>query len=94
MSWSRIDGNIESPDPNEQFAVLDLAFDPRLGGILYASTNSRGVLRSRDGGATWEAINEGLPLLNVPYLEIDPDVPGGLFAVSGGAGVWAFRGVQ
>ena len=89
-SWFRIDGSIETPDPNEQFVFLDLAFDPRLGGILYAATYSRGVLRSRDGGATWETISDGLPLLNVSRLEIDPNVPGGLFAVTEGAGVWAF----
>ena len=90
-TWSRTDGDIETPDPNEQFYYQDLAFDPRLGGILYASSYSRGVFRSRDGGATWEAINEGLPLLNVSRLEIDPNVPGGLFVVTGGAGVWAYR---
>lgn len=90
-SWFRIDGGIETPDPNEQFVFVDLAFDPRLGGILYVSTQSRGVLRSRDGGATWEEINEGLPLLNVSRLEIDPNVPGGLFVVTEGAGVWEFR---
>ncbi|HEX6901847.1 MAG TPA: hypothetical protein VF789_19155 [Thermoanaerobaculia bacterium] len=90
-TWFRTDGDIERPDPNEQLAFLDLAFDPRLGGILYVSTQSRGVLRSRDGGATWETIREGLPLLNVSRLEIDPNVPGGLFAVTEGAGVWEFR---
>lgn len=85
-SWFRIDGGIESPDPNEQFTYLDLAFDPWQGGIFYAATRIRGVLRSRDGGATWEEINEGLPLLNVSRLEIDPNVLGGLFVVTEGAG--------
>jgi photosystem II stability/assembly factor-like uncharacterized protein len=93
-TWFRTDGDIEAPDPNEQFIYFDLAFDPRLGGILYAATYSRGVLRSRDGGATWEAITEGLPLLYVSRLEIDPNVPGGLFAVTEGAGIWQFRTVE
>jgi photosystem II stability/assembly factor-like uncharacterized protein len=67
----------------------DLEFDPRDGGILYAATRNRGIFRSRNGGDTWEPINAGLPLLDVRVLEVDPGTPGGLFAGTGGAGIWA-----
>lgn len=70
--------------------VRDLAFDPRNGGALYAATDT-GVFRSLNNGNTWEPINGGLPILNVLRLEIDPNVPGGLFASTDGAGIWSWE---
>jgi hypothetical protein len=52
-------------------SVHDLAIDPWDPGVLYASTGSAGVLRSLDGGSTWEPLNTGLPDLNVGSLVID-----------------------
>jgi photosystem II stability/assembly factor-like uncharacterized protein len=41
--------------------VLALLFDRDRRDVLYAVTYAHGVLRSRDGGATWESLNTGLP---------------------------------
>lgn len=41
--------------------VRQLLFDRARRNFLYAVTIKGGILRSRDGGATWEPLNEGLP---------------------------------
>jgi photosystem II stability/assembly factor-like uncharacterized protein len=41
--------------------VVDLLFDRVRRNVLYAVTLGDGVLRSRDGGVTWESLNAGLP---------------------------------
>ncbi|HEY9420707.1 MAG TPA: hypothetical protein VIW92_04775, partial [Thermoanaerobaculia bacterium] len=85
-TWRRIGGDFRPAGA----AFRDLAFDPRNGGVLYAATTV-GVFRSLDGGNTWEAINEGLGILDVLRLEIDPNVPGGIFASTDGAGIWSWE---
>ena len=89
-TWFEISGGIPR-DPFVTTFFTDLAFDPRNGGILYAATQNRGIFRSQNGGDTWEPINAGLPLLDVRVLEVDPGTPGGLFAGTGGTGIWAGR---
>jgi photosystem II stability/assembly factor-like uncharacterized protein len=41
--------------------VRELLFDRARRDVLYAVTVKDGILRSRDGGATWEPLNAGLP---------------------------------
>jgi photosystem II stability/assembly factor-like uncharacterized protein len=41
--------------------VNALALDPRQPSIVYAGL--AGVVKSKDGGATWAAVNSGLPLV-------------------------------
>ncbi|HEV2846394.1 MAG TPA: hypothetical protein VG477_16180, partial [Thermoanaerobaculia bacterium] len=89
--FKSLDGGVTwFPISQSPRVVRDLAFDARNGGVLYAATDS-GVFRSLDNGNTWEAINDGLPILNVLRLEIDPNVPGGLFASTDGAGIWVWE---
>ncbi len=40
--------------------------------LLYAAVLGAGVFRSRDGGRTWEACNQGLPHLQVMDLAVHP----------------------
>jgi photosystem II stability/assembly factor-like uncharacterized protein len=90
-TWVEIDPGFPPDILRGDPLFTDLAFDPRNGGILYAATENRGIFRSRNGGETWEPINAGLPLLDVRVLEVDPGTPGGLFAGTGGAGIWGAR---
>jgi len=47
--------------------------DPRNPGTAYADTYARGLLKTRDGGATWQTVGSGLPSLTVASpLIIDP----------------------
>jgi photosystem II stability/assembly factor-like uncharacterized protein len=50
--------------------VYQLLFDRVRPHVLYAVTYQDGLLRSRDGGVTWEQLNDGLPEpLNLPYYD-------------------------
>jgi photosystem II stability/assembly factor-like uncharacterized protein len=42
-------------------SVRELLFDRVRRDVLYAVTDRDGILRSRDGGTTWEPLNDGLP---------------------------------
>jgi photosystem II stability/assembly factor-like uncharacterized protein len=72
--------------------VLDLAFDRRHAGVIYAATYGDGVRRSRDGGATWEDAAPGLPAgpLAGPVTTIvqDPARSQRFYATPAGGGLW------
>ncbi|MFT6071350.1 MAG: photosystem II stability/assembly factor-like uncharacterized protein [Bacteriovoracaceae bacterium] len=52
---------------------LSVAYD-KSRNTLYGGTQSTGMVRSTDGGSTWEVFNKGLPVgdLIVPQIELDP----------------------
>ena len=64
--------------------VLALAIDPSMPTTLYAGTNSNGVYKSTDGGASWSAVTSGLIYLSVRALAIDPTAPNTLYAGTNG----------
>lgn len=95
VSWTPTSG----VPPNT--AAVSIAFDPSNTAVVYAGIvddigfltqgTAAGVLRSTDGGLTWNSFNEGLPRsgLNgrtVYGLSIDP--ASGLIYASTGAGVY------
>ena len=51
-------------------SVLCLAINPRSPSTLYAGTDTGGVFRSTDSGATWKAVNTGLTTTYVSALAI------------------------
>lgn len=67
--------------------ITRIVVDPTNPDIIYA--NPRGVIRSMDGGTTWEVIDDGI---HFPYwtkvitLDIDPNDPQRLYAGTGGTG--------
>jgi hypothetical protein len=65
-----------------------LAIDPSNHATLYAGTDSEGAFKSTDSGASWTAINSGLPDLTVNVLAIDPMTPSTLYASVYGDGVF------
>src|SRR5262249_13252409 len=66
--------------------VTAIAVDPLQETTLYSATD-RGVLRSTDGGATFERLSAGLPGGVVSGLAIQPDAPSTVYA-SGGIAVF------
>ena len=66
-------------------------------GIMYTGTYTNGVFKSEDGGATWIAASNGLPLpAQVTALIADPDggilvglYPGGVFRTTDGGDNWS-----
>lgn len=69
--------------------VGTVEIDPRNSQTLYAGTN-RGIFRSADGGASWNAVNNGLPasVSFVNSLGIDPSNPDTIYAATSGGGIF------
>ena len=66
--------------------AIDRNTDPD---TAYAGTNDQGVLVSRDGGASWEAFDDGLEGTRVTRLELSPTRPSMLYATLHHGGVWS-----
>jgi len=80
--------------------VSCVAVSPLDGNILYAGTDdveyhdrsrAEGVLKSLDGGKTWQHEDTGLSLLRVHCLTIDPHEPRRLYVGTGGSGAFVGR---
>jgi photosystem II stability/assembly factor-like uncharacterized protein len=87
--------------PNRRDEVLALAADPVTDRTFYAGLGSfsgfRGVLATRDSGATWRPVNQGLagvPVYSAEIASSDPDViyatlaPSGLAKSTDGGTTW------
>ncbi len=80
--------------------VTALLLDPATPSTLYAAT-ARGLYRSIDSGANWEASNRGLEGHSVLALAVDPAShmlyattdTGGVYRSPDGGGVWAAANV-
>jgi photosystem II stability/assembly factor-like uncharacterized protein len=84
--WHRV-GTIPGPP---QGRVSSLVVDRKHPDVLWAS-NDLGVLRSEDGGRTWEPFNAGLAragLVGPVELVRDPAVRGKLYAMPAGGGLF------
>jgi photosystem II stability/assembly factor-like uncharacterized protein len=67
--------------------VQSLAIDPSNPATLYAGTAyydnegyGRGIFKTTNGGASWSAVNSGLPAVDVRTVVIDPGNPATLYA--------------
>lgn len=71
--------------------VSNITIDPRDGTVVYAALQTGGVLRSRDGGSTFTAINAGLTSLRTSRgngVLVDPRDSATLYVGTEGAGVF------
>lgn len=66
--------------PNDD--VLTLVIDPKDSSTLYAGTSKQGMLKSIDGGATWDESSKGLGDGRIEALAIDPLQPATLYAAT------------
>lgn len=96
-----VDGGVTfAPATLPSSSVSSIAIEPGNDQILFAGTGDRGLLKSVDGGATWTASSNGLPVQSggpvVQNLWIDPtnldvmlaETPSGLARTSDGAANW------
>ena len=67
-SWSKLTG-IGLPDG---MYPVSLAVDPFDSNLLYAGVGGTGMLRSFDGGASWQPFSNGMGALTVWKIAIDP----------------------
>jgi IPT/TIG domain/S-layer homology domain len=65
-------------------AIIAIAADPTDPQTVYASSQYDGIFRSRDGGLSWQPINQGLLDAWITGLAIDPSNPSTLYASSYG----------
>jgi photosystem II stability/assembly factor-like uncharacterized protein len=71
--------------------VNDLAIDPANPQVVYAATNSGGVWRSDDGGATWALPGDELASRTIKWVEVDRANPATVWAGEdnpGNAALW------
>ena len=96
-SWTQLCLEVPSCGTGLDRYAADLAVDPNNADHLVVATNdlpfhdvigSQGVLESMDGGATWEHINDGLPVRRVSVVAFDPHRPGRLVIGTTGGGFY------
>jgi photosystem II stability/assembly factor-like uncharacterized protein len=69
-------------------SVTALAVDPTDPQTAYVASLYAGIFRTRDGGATWQAVNQGLQSFFIYALVLDPLQPTTLYAGTQGMFVW------
>jgi hypothetical protein len=74
-------------------AVARVVVDPRDADTIYAPTANYGVVRSTDGGRSWQSISEGLPENHMASLVVDSH-GAFLHAATVNRGVWEMPLVQ
>ena len=92
-SWNQLDIGVQNVD------VLALAIDNN--GIVYAGTDSAGMVFSRDGGESWIQANNGLTNLRISSLAVNSkgDVfagtfGGGIFCLTNATAAWTHTGLE
>ncbi|MBI3620740.1 MAG: hypothetical protein HY208_00930 [Nitrospirae bacterium] len=68
--------------------IRAVAVDPRTPGVIFVATDNQGLLRSLDGGATWNLANAGLKNYLVYDVKISSATPNRLYAATWGGGVY------
>ena len=83
-TWTRL-----SFVSDQDYRCHSIVFDPKNAGVVYVTISSRGmrngIWRTRDGGAVWEQLTQGLPspeLFNRTSLAISPSDPDVLYALA------------
>ena len=74
-SWTLVAG-LNLPQPRA------LVIDPQTPSTLYAGGPGSGVLKSTDGGASWNPVNFGLSNTSVSALAVDPQAPATIYAAT------------
>jgi photosystem II stability/assembly factor-like uncharacterized protein len=81
---------VEKGPSNIGARVTDLAMHPVDPEIIYAAHASSGILRSTDGGASWDPITDDLPVISMGAMAVDPTNPDIIYAGTGEANGQAF----
>lgn len=71
------------PVPPHVAHVRTLSVDPKDSRTIYAGVEVGGVIRSRDGGESWEELNQGLDI-DVHNIALHAQRPGLIYATTGG----------
>src|SRR6266581_1883881 len=88
-TWTKIALPVQGHEPD----VMTIAVHPTDAFVLHVGTHEAGVLKTTDGGKTWQAVNRGLGGLDIHGLAIDPNVPDKIHAVVREKGSGIYRTV-
>ncbi len=64
-TWVQMNDTLLTPD----IPVYDIAIDPTNPFIIYVGTNTLGILKSMDGGTTWQLANNGISYNGLSFPE-------------------------
>jgi photosystem II stability/assembly factor-like uncharacterized protein len=64
-----------------------LVVDPGNSDVVYAGTVRKGVLKTLNGGASWQPMNHGLQVLDIRALAVDPHDPQVVYAGAESGGI-------
>jgi photosystem II stability/assembly factor-like uncharacterized protein len=86
MTWSKLEVEVSFPavsaSPDIPKRVISIAIDPSNPWELYASIEVGGLLRSLDGGASWENVIDGIYIdegfVDIHSVVVNPGRPGQL----------------
>ncbi len=81
---------VEEGPNNIGARVTDLAMHPTDPDIIYAAHASSGIFRTVDGGASWHAITDDLPVITMGAMAVDPENPDIIYAGTGEANAISF----
>jgi photosystem II stability/assembly factor-like uncharacterized protein len=84
-SWTAIKG---IPKSEERANITSIALDPSDPHVMYAAGHGIGVVKSTDGGKTWEAASSGLGGLSTEGFTIDGKDPNTLYVWVLGNGLY------
>ncbi len=84
-SWTAIEG---IPKSEERANITSIAIDPSDPQVMYATGHGIGVVKSADGGKTWEAASSGLGGLSTEGFTIDGKDPNTLYVWVLGNGLY------
>ena len=90
-NWTRLESvargewaaSVRYPGPGTEPHVRDIAIDAARPGTLYAAIQVGSILKSVDGGSSWELLDNGLDD-DVHRIVINPGNPDELFIATGG----------
>jgi photosystem II stability/assembly factor-like uncharacterized protein len=85
QTWKVIQG---IPKTEERANITSIAIDPSDAQVMYATGHGVGVVKSTDGGQTWQSASSGLDSLSTEGFAIDAKDPNKLYVWVLGTGLY------
>lgn len=74
---------MRAPEGGDIGRINVIAIHPTDSATIYIGTPAGGLWRTRDEGANWASLTDGLPLIGITDIAIDPSTPATLYLLTG-----------
>jgi photosystem II stability/assembly factor-like uncharacterized protein len=74
---------LEPGDVGDPGRINAVAFDPADARTIYIGSPLGGLWRTQDGGASWTSLTDGLPMIGVTDIAVDPLMPATIYLLTG-----------